>query len=95
METTTKNKVKKSSKKATTKTIETPKAEKALSVFMTGPHSDGGNQESEGKPPYWIVKFATDLEAEAKYSYRIYNEAKAYNVALKIAADQKAELVRC
>ena len=101
METTATKTTKKNGKTGTPKgktrkviTIPEPKEKEQMNVFFSGPFSDGGASTHDGdERPYWIIKVATDQDAEGKYAYRVWNFEKASNLAQKIATDQGVELI--
>jgi hypothetical protein len=75
-------------------TAPAPKEQEEMHVFFDGPFSDGGASTHDGdERPYWIIKVATDLDAEGKYAYRVWNFEKAQNLAEKIAKDQDIDLI--
>ena len=71
-----------------------PQDKNQMYVFFDGPFSDGGASAHDGdERPFWFIKLATDLDAEAKYAYRVWNFEKALALAEKIAKDQDVELI--
>ncbi|HRY31630.1 MAG TPA: hypothetical protein P5531_01540 [Bacteroidales bacterium] len=102
METTTTKSAKKNgktridSKGKTRKVISTPAEPKKeeMHVFLNGPFSDGGASTHDGdERPFWTICLSTDLDAEPKYAYRVWNFEKAVSLAEKIAKDQNADLI--
>ena len=94
--TTKKNGKTRTASKESTRKITAPVTQEKLQmhVFFDGPISNGGSNTANGEErPYWIIKVATDLDAEAKYAYRVWNFEKARNLAEKIAADQDIDLI--
>jgi hypothetical protein len=90
------SKTRKSPAGKTRKVITIPEAKEKVKmyVFFDGPFSDGGSSTHDGdERPYWIIKCASDLDAEAKYAYRVWNFEKALSLAQKIATDQVTELI--
>jgi len=64
------------------------------SLFFDGPFSDGGESTHDGdERPFWTIKVAVDMDAEAKYAYKIWSFEKATNLANKIAEDQRIEII--
>ena len=64
--------------------------------FFDGPFSDCGESRADGdESPFWTVKVATDMDEEGKYSYKVWNFTKAYELAEKISNDQNIELISC
>ena len=62
-----------------------PQDKNQMYVFFDGPFSDGGASAHDGdERPFWIIKLATDLDAEAKYAYRVWNFEKALALADKL-----------
>lgn len=68
--------------------------ENELHVFFDGPFSDGGSNSDNGdEHPFWIICVSSDLDAQPKYAYRVWNYEKAASLADKIAKDQDLTII--
>ncbi|MHC1707423.1 MAG: hypothetical protein AB9842_07865 [Bacteroidales bacterium] len=84
------------SKGKTRKVITTPAepTKEEMHVFFNGPFSDGGASAHDGdERPFWTICVSTDLDAEPRYAYRVWNFEKAAALAEKIAQDQKVDII--